>query len=118
MYIRDDFVTYAEFCFWEFGDRVKNWITLNEPHSYVVYGYVYGYHAPGRGGNYQIASALMAGDNVGNNQPRGLTRTFTNNVGNPATEPYIVAHNLLLVHAAVAQLYYKGFKVLLIKCHL
>ena len=29
--IIDKFNDYADFCFKTFGDRVKNWITLNEP---------------------------------------------------------------------------------------
>ncbi|KAJ9174423.1 hypothetical protein P3X46_013067 [Hevea brasiliensis] len=33
-HIVDDFKDYAELCFKEFGDRVKHWITLNEPWSY------------------------------------------------------------------------------------
>ena len=41
---RDDFRDYAEHCFGEFGDRVKYWITLNEPSSYVKYGYIMGNH--------------------------------------------------------------------------
>ncbi|XP_076899647.1 strictosidine-O-beta-D-glucosidase-like [Bidens hawaiensis] len=79
-----DFVNYAEFCFWEFGDRVKHWTMLNEPHSYVQKGYALGTHAPGRGA-------------VG--EP-----------GNPATEPYIVGHNLLLAHANAVKLYRQRFQ--------
>ena len=30
------------------GDRVKRWITLNEPFVHMVYGYAFGIHAPGR----------------------------------------------------------------------
>ncbi|CAA2999241.1 beta-glucosidase-like [Olea europaea subsp. europaea] len=29
-----DFCKFVEICFWEFGDRVKYWITLNEPWSF------------------------------------------------------------------------------------
>jgi hypothetical protein len=43
----DDFQDYAELCFKEFGDRVKHLITLNEPWSYSVGGYVQGILAPG-----------------------------------------------------------------------
>ena len=31
---RDDFKSFVEICFKEFGDRVKHWITLNEPFMY------------------------------------------------------------------------------------
>ena len=30
------------------GDRVKDWITLNEPFAFDVAGYVFGIHAPGQ----------------------------------------------------------------------
>ncbi|KAK1427311.1 hypothetical protein QVD17_15994 [Tagetes erecta] len=79
-----DFGNYAEFCFWEFGDRVKHWTTLNEPHSYVQKGYALGTFPPGRGGE---------------GEP-----------GNPATEPYIVGHNLLLSHAHGVNLYRQRFQ--------
>ncbi|CAK9143423.1 unnamed protein product [Ilex paraguariensis] len=44
-----DFCNYAELCFWEFGDRVKHWITLNEPVIYSMFGYALGTFPPGRG---------------------------------------------------------------------
>ncbi|KAL0294197.1 UNVERIFIED_CONTAM: Beta-glucosidase 40 [Sesamum calycinum] len=45
---RRDFATYAETCFKAFGDRVKYWITFNEPHTFAVQGYDVGLQAPGR----------------------------------------------------------------------
>ncbi|KAJ0673275.1 putative 3-alpha-(S)-strictosidine beta-glucosidase [Helianthus annuus] len=82
--IVDDFVNYAEICFWEFGDRVKNWVTLNEPYRFAYGGYVQGIFAPGRGGSNQD--------------------------GDPETEPYIVAYNLLNCHAAAYRKYQEDFK--------
>ncbi|KAL7976382.1 hypothetical protein Chor_015446 [Crotalus horridus] len=41
------FNAYAQFCFQTFGDRVKLWITINEPHVVAVYGYEKGIIAPG-----------------------------------------------------------------------
>ena len=29
------------------GDRVKHWITFNEPFAFIVIGHVFGIHAPG-----------------------------------------------------------------------
>ncbi|CAM8999159.1 unnamed protein product [Rhodiola kirilowii] len=58
----EDFELYATTCFQVFGDRVKYWITFNEPH------------------------------------------------GKSDTEPYIVAHNVLLAHAVVYRSYQKNFK--------
>ncbi|TVU37466.1 hypothetical protein EJB05_10782 [Eragrostis curvula] len=78
------------FCFQTFGDRVKNWFTFNEPRCVAALGYDNGYHAPGR------CSSCAAG-------------------GNSTTEPYLVAHHLILSHAAAVkryrdkyQLYQKG----------
>ncbi|KAL4352675.1 hypothetical protein GQ457_06G013180 [Hibiscus cannabinus] len=42
------FATYADTCFAHFGDRVKNWITINEPLQTAVNGYDTGIFAPGR----------------------------------------------------------------------
>ena len=42
------FADYAEICFEHFGDRVKNWITINEPWVVAMLGYGQGVFAPGR----------------------------------------------------------------------
>lgn len=34
--IVDDFVDYADFCFKTFGDRVKRWVTMNEPNGWSL----------------------------------------------------------------------------------
>ncbi|KAJ4772079.1 Beta-glucosidase D7 [Rhynchospora pubera] len=82
--IIEDYRDYAEVCFREFGDRVKHWITFNEPWSFCSSGYASGTFAPGR------CSAW-----VGNNC----------SAGDSGTEPYIAAHHQLLAHAAAVQLY-------------
>ncbi|GIW42066.1 MAG: beta-glucosidase [Candidatus Binatia bacterium] len=42
------FGEYAEVVGKALGDRVKDWITLNEPMAVVTAGYVFGIHAPGK----------------------------------------------------------------------
>ncbi|MCE0480948.1 hypothetical protein HAX54_038257 [Datura stramonium] len=86
--IAKDYGDYVDICFKEFGDRVKYWITLNEPLSYSMNGYTKGTFAPGRCSNY-----------VGN-----CTE------GNSGTEPYIVAHNLLLAHATGVKVYREKYQ--------
>jgi beta-galactosidase len=46
--IVDRFGEYARICFEQFGDRVKNWITLNEPWCSAVLGHGLGTLAPNR----------------------------------------------------------------------
>jgi len=58
----DRFADYADLCFKEFGDRVKHWITLNEPWVVAVLGYGKGEFAPGIESNvkpYQAAHNLL-----------------------------------------------------------
>ena len=60
----DLFADYARVCFENFGDRVKNWITLNEPWVVSIFGYGNGVMAPGRQGTvepYQVAHQLLRG---------------------------------------------------------
>lgn len=87
--IVQDFQDYAEICYKEFGDRVKHWITLNEPHSYSIDGYSKGEHAPGRC-----------------SKPEGNC-----SAGNSGTEPYIVSHNQLLAHAAAVKVYREKYQI-------
>ncbi len=49
----DHFADYARVCFEHFGDRVKNWITLNESWVVAMLGYGQGVFAPGRSGNVE-----------------------------------------------------------------
>ncbi|VEU45281.1 unnamed protein product [Pseudo-nitzschia multistriata] len=55
-----DFGTYASVCFEAFGDRVKHWITVNEPWTMAVQGYEDGTKAPGRTKNPQVEVYLAA----------------------------------------------------------
>ncbi|QHO55194.1 beta-glucosidase 13 isoform X2 [Arachis hypogaea] len=50
-----DFQDYSELCFKEFGDRVKHWITLNEPWSYC-----YGLDKPYLAAHYQLLAHAAA----------------------------------------------------------
>lgn len=77
---RSDFGNFADFCFKTYGDRVKNWFTINEPRMMASHGYGDGFFAPGR----------CTGCRFG---------------GNSATEPYITGHHLLLSHAAAVKIY-------------
>ncbi|CAN6164176.1 unnamed protein product [Urochloa humidicola] len=79
-----DFVDFAELCFKEFGDRVKDWTTFNEPWTYAERGYSAGLFAPGRCSPH-VSKSCVPGDS--------------------AREPYIVTHNILLVHAKAVALY-------------
>lgn len=56
------FADYARICFDAFGDRVKHWITLNEPWVAAILGYGQGVFAPGRVSNaepYRAAHELI-----------------------------------------------------------
>lgn len=44
------FSDYVTICAQSFGDRVKNWIVINEPMAVAALGYTTGLHAPGKRG--------------------------------------------------------------------
>ncbi|KAK2981654.1 hypothetical protein RJ640_027109, partial [Escallonia rubra] len=100
-----DFCEYAELCFWEFGDRVKYWITLNEPYTYSVGGYVMGTTPPGRGASSSehVTGSFPPSQCIHNKQQQSRN-------GDPGTEPYIATHYQLLAHAAAVQLYRQKFQ--------
>ncbi|ONH96078.1 hypothetical protein PRUPE_7G106100 [Prunus persica] len=80
----DDYLAFAKLCFENFGNRVKHWITLNEPYTVSHHGYAVGCHAPGRCSAWQNLSCIG---------------------GDSGTEPYLVTHHQLLAHAAAVKLY-------------
>ncbi|KAH6767973.1 beta glucosidase 41 [Perilla frutescens var. frutescens] len=84
-----DFENYAYICFKAFGDRVKHWMSFNEPHGIAIQGYDYGVQAPGR---CSILGHLVC------------------KTGKSSVEPYVVAHNILLSHAAAYHTYQNNFK--------
>jgi beta-glucosidase len=53
------FADYSEICFRNFGDRVKYWITLNEPFCTAIPGYFTGEHAPGLRDAQKTLSAVQ-----------------------------------------------------------
>ncbi|KAL1808679.1 hypothetical protein ACET3Z_025669 [Daucus carota] len=87
--IVNDYRDYANLCFQTFGNKVKYWTTFNEPSTYTLGGYVSGNFAPGRCSSWQNASCTG---------------------GDSGVEPYIVAHNQLLAHAAAVKLYRDNYQ--------
>lgn len=82
-----DFSWYAEAAFQNFGDKVKNWLTFNEPHTQCIVGYSAGAHAPGHCDDRSRCST-----------------------GNQATEPWLCGHSQLLAHAYAAKLYRTSYQ--------
>ncbi|KAG5405058.1 hypothetical protein IGI04_011177 [Brassica rapa subsp. trilocularis] len=90
-YLSQDFKDYADLCFKEFGGKVKHWITINQLYTVPTRGYAIGTDAPGRCSPMVDTKHRCYG-------------------GNSSTEPYIVAHNQLLAHATVVDLYRTKYK--------
>ncbi|KAH0905191.1 hypothetical protein HID58_044694 [Brassica napus] len=86
---REDFREFAKFAFNEYGDRVKHWVTINEPYEFSLGGYGTGEKAPGRCSKY-VNEKCVAGDS--------------------GHEVYTVSHNLLLAHAEAVEEFRKCAK--------
>ncbi|KAG7587978.1 Glycoside hydrolase family 1 [Arabidopsis suecica] len=81
--MQKDFAYLADICFKHFGDRVKHWITINEPNQQIILAYRSGLFPPSRC-----------------SMPYGNCTQ-----GNSETEPFIAAHNMILAHAKAIQIY-------------
>ena len=57
--INNAFNEFVEFCARQYGDKVKNWIVLNEPFGFTSLGYMLGIHAPGKTGLTNFFSAVQ-----------------------------------------------------------
>jgi beta-glucosidase len=84
-----DFERYAGVVFAALADRVRFWITFNEPWCSAVLGYHAGSHAPGRCSHDRREC------------PAG---------GDSAVEPWIVGHNVLVAHGRAVKLFRDHFK--------
>ncbi|EFH58559.1 hypothetical protein ARALYDRAFT_477608 [Arabidopsis lyrata subsp. lyrata] len=80
--ILEDFRDFAQFAFNEYGDRVKHWVTINEPYEFSHGGYETGEKAPGRCSKYVNEKCVA---------------------GKSGHEVYTVSHNLLLAHAEAVE---------------
>ncbi|KAH8806183.1 glycoside hydrolase superfamily [Xylogone sp. PMI_703] len=78
-----DFEYYARLCFTRFGDRVKKWITFNEPYIISIFGHHSGILAPGRS---------------------------TSTGGNSKIEPWRVGHTIILSHTTAIKTYAEDFQ--------
>jgi len=56
--IIDWFAAYVAICAQNFGDRVKNWMVMNEPAVFTGAGYFLGIHAPGKTGLKNFLPAI------------------------------------------------------------
>ncbi|KAK9152655.1 hypothetical protein Sjap_000135 [Stephania japonica] len=86
--ILKDFAHFADVCFRSFGDRVKYWVTINEPNHLADFAYLRGTYAPGR------CSAPFGNCSRGNSE----------------VEPLIVVHNMILSHFKAAEIYRKNYQ--------
>ncbi|KAG2006778.1 beta-glucosidase [Coprinopsis cinerea AmutBmut pab1-1] len=85
--VSKDFERYARVCFENFGDRVKHWLTINEPWCCAILGHGRGVFAPGRSSDRE-----------------------RNPEGDSSTEPWIAGHSIIYAHALAVKAYREDFK--------
>jgi beta-glucosidase len=88
------FGAYVRVCALAFGDKVKDWIILNEPISFTALGYMLGTHAPGKRG---VSNFLPAVHNAAMAQAAGgrIIRSEVSkaNIGTSFSFSEIVPHS-------------------------
>ncbi|UKT62814.1 GH1 family beta-glucosidase [Pedobacter mucosus] len=57
--INSAFNAFVSICATAYGDKVKNWIVINEPFGFTSLGYMLGIHAPGKTGLNNFFSAAL-----------------------------------------------------------
>jgi beta-glucosidase len=82
-----DFAQYSRTIFQTLGEKVKYWVTFNEPWCSSILGYNEGAFAPGHTSDRSKSS-----------------------VGDSSTEPWLAGHNLLIAHGAAVKIYREEFK--------
>ena len=100
--IVDAFTIYAKACAEAFGDRVSNWITLNEPWCVSWLGYSNGVHAPGKkdfslaiaAAHHTALAHAAASRAIKSVRPKaqvGITLNMTNNNIENQNDPEVLA---------------------------
>jgi len=118
---QDDFAKYAEYCFETFGDRVKNWITINEPWVNCVSGYRLGPgkapyrctgEAPRKLANDTTGLDLEGGCSyeIGPSQYSKDSEVLPANRPPQRLEDVWCSHNILIAHAKAVNVYRKKFQ--------
>lgn len=82
-----DYENYARVVFKALGEKVKYWVTFNEPWCSSILGYSVGVFAPGH-----------------------TSKRSKSDIGDSSTEPWLVGHNLLIAHGAAVKIYREEFK--------
>jgi len=118
---QDDFAAYAEYCFETFGDRVKNWITINEPWVNCVSGYRLGpgkapYRCTGEAPRKLATNTTGLDLEGGCSYEIGPSQYSKDSEVLPANRPpqkledVWCSHNILIAHAKAVKVYREKFQ--------